>query len=237
MWQRSGIDSRMMHFWRAPERLKLFFVVNANSPRSTCLHISTNIYFMDARNGSSFLDRVKDTGAIESLRALLVRSIGNRILFSAPCSVDESQPCEFAVWPASGYNPIPPVINPGVMPYRALLASALLLAACTTTQGVTDRLGERYTGRHIDQFFLSYGSPISEYALSNGDKFYTWRSDVNSVTLPGSSNFSGSVNNYGQIQSSSIHRPPITIPIICEIRLFGAFLRHGQTYRDHAGHP
>jgi hypothetical protein len=54
------------------------------------------------------------------------------------------------------------------MPYRALLASVLLLAACTTTQGVTDRLGERYTGRHIDQLFVSYGPPVSEYALSNG---------------------------------------------------------------------
>jgi hypothetical protein len=86
------------------------------------------------------------------------------------------------------------------MPYRALLAGALLLAACTTTQGVTDRLGERYTGRHIDQFFISYGPPVGEYALSNGDKFYTWRSGMNSLTLPGSSNFSGSVSKYGQIQ-------------------------------------
>jgi hypothetical protein len=90
--------------------------------------------------------------------------------------------------------------RPGVMPYRALLASALLLAACTTTQGVTDRLGERYTGRHVDQFFITYGPPVSEYALSSGDKFYTWRSGVNSVTLPGSSNFSGSVSKYGKIQ-------------------------------------
>ena len=108
------------------------------------------------------------------------------------------------------------------MPYRALLASALLLAACTTTQGVADRLGERYTGRHIDQFFISYGPPVGEYALSNGDKFYTWRSGMNSVTLPGSSNFSGSVNKYGQIQGNSSYTPPTTIPIICEIRFLAA---------------
>jgi hypothetical protein len=103
-----------------------------------------------------------------------------------------------------------------------MLASVLLLAACTTTQGVTDRLGERYTGRHVDQFFISYGPPVSEYALSNGDKFYTWRSGMNSVTLPGSSNFSGSVSKYGQIQGSSSYTPPTTTPIICEIRFLAA---------------
>jgi hypothetical protein len=59
------------------------------------------------------------------------------------------------------------------MPYRALLVSALLLAACTTTQGVTNRLGERYTGRHIDQIFISYGPPVGEYALSNGESTLT----------------------------------------------------------------
>ena len=98
-----------------------------------------------------------------------------------------------------GCNPIPSAITPGVMLYRALLASALFLAACTTTQGVTDRLGERYTGRHIDQFFITYGPPVGEYALSSGDKFYAWSSGMNSVTLPGSSDFSGSVGKYGQI--------------------------------------
>src|SRR4030095_10043986 len=108
------------------------------------------------------------------------------------------------------------------MPYRALLASALLLAACTTTQGVADRLGERYTGRHIDQFFISYGPPVSEYALSNGDKFYTWHSGMNSLTLPGSSNFSGTVNKYGQIQGNSSYTPATTIPIICEVRFLPA---------------
>jgi hypothetical protein len=87
---------------------------------------------------------------------------------------------------------------------------------------VTDRLGERYTGRHVDQFFISYGPPVGEYALSNGDKFYTWRSGMNSVTLPGSSNFSGSVSKYGQIQGSSSYTPPTTIPIICEIRFLAA---------------
>jgi len=108
------------------------------------------------------------------------------------------------------------------MHYRASLASALLLAACTTTQGVTNRLSERYTGRHIDQFFISYGPPVGEYALSNGDKFYTWSSGMNSVTLPGSSNFSGTVNKYGQIQGSSNYTPPTTIPILCEIRFLTA---------------
>ena len=109
------------------------------------------------------------------------------------------------------------------MPYRALLASVLLLAACTTTQGMTDRLGERYTGRHVDQFFITYGPPVSEYALSNGDKFYTWSSGITPVTLPGSSNFSGSVSKYGQIQGSSSNTPPTTIPMLCEIRFLTAF--------------
>ena len=87
---------------------------------------------------------------------------------------------------------------------------------------MADRLGERYTGRHVDKFFITYGPPVSKYALSSGDKFYTWRSGVNSVTLPGSSNFSGSVNKYGQIQSSSSYTPQTTFPIICEIRLLAA---------------
>ena len=108
------------------------------------------------------------------------------------------------------------------MHYRALLASALLLAACTTTQSVANRLGERYTGRHVDRFFISYGPPVGEYALSNGDKFYTWRSGMNSVTLPGSSNFSGSVNKSGQFYGSSSDTPPTTIPIICEMRFLTA---------------
>jgi hypothetical protein len=45
---------------------------------------------------------------------------------------------------------------------------------------------------------------------------------MNSVTLPGSSNFSGTVNKYGQIQGSSSYTPPATIPIICEICFLAA---------------
>ena len=45
---------------------------------------------------------------------------------------------------------------------------------------------------------------------------------MNSVTLPGSSNFSGSVSKYGQIQGSSSYTPPTMIPIICEVRFLVA---------------
>ena len=99
-----------------------------------------------------------------------------------------------------------------------LLAGVLFLAACTTTQGVANQIYSVYGGRDVDQFFRVYGPPASQYSFANGDKFYTWNSGMQSVTLPGSANYQGTVYPQGQVYGSATYDPPQTVPIFCEVR-------------------
>jgi hypothetical protein len=54
----------------------------------------------------------------------------------------------------------------------------LFLAGCASTQTMANKIAGYYGGQHIDRFFTNYGPPVSQYTLSNRDKFYTERSDV-----------------------------------------------------------
>lgn len=75
----------------------------------------------------------------------------------------------------------------------ALSVIAASLAGCTTDQARTTMQSE-WIGKPSDEFFLKNGPPVSDFALSDGRRIYTWQSGVKNFSMPATSSttFSGS---------------------------------------------
>lgn len=67
------------------------------------------------------------------------------------------------------------------------LSALLLLASCETTSSrLTHQAVEQvWVGRNSDAFFAQYGLPAATYQTSTGDKIHTWKSEVVSMSMPG----------------------------------------------------
>ncbi|MFC4171933.1 hypothetical protein ACFOYU_07670 [Microvirga sp. GCM10011540] len=57
----------------------------------------------------------------------------------------------------------------------AVLAAALALAGCKTTEEAARSVRAKWIGEPIDRFFVENGPPVSSYALDSGGTIYTWR--------------------------------------------------------------
>ncbi|MEM0898574.1 MAG: hypothetical protein AAGI92_01325 [Pseudomonadota bacterium] len=69
---------------------------------------------------------------------------------------------------------------------KALVASlaAFALSGCVSTQEVNTNVQSKWIGQPSDLFFATHGVPLTEFALDNGGKSYTWRGGVTTVTTP-----------------------------------------------------
>jgi hypothetical protein len=61
-----------------------------------------------------------------------------------------------------------------------LLAAALLLAGCGSTQQASEHAKSKWIGRNADDFFRENGPPKRDYAMAAGGKVYSWET----VSLP-----------------------------------------------------
>lgn len=69
-------------------------------------------------------------------------------------------------------------------PIGAILAAALVLAGCKTTEEAAQAVRAKWTGQPIDRFFVENGPPVSSYALESGGMIYTWRGGETSYVKP-----------------------------------------------------
>ena len=55
-----------------------------------------------------------------------------------------------------------------------VLLTALGISGCVSTQTVTERVGQRYVGKPLDEFVRKHGAPQQRVALSGGDVRHVW---------------------------------------------------------------
>ncbi|MGO4571515.1 hypothetical protein [Microvirga sp. 2TAF3] len=66
----------------------------------------------------------------------------------------------------------------------AVLAVALAVAGCKTTEEAASAVRAKWIGQPIDNFFVENGPPISSYTLDSGGMIYTWRGGETSFVRP-----------------------------------------------------
>lgn len=69
-------------------------------------------------------------------------------------------------------------------PIGAVLAAAVMLAGCKTTEEAAQAVRAKWIGQSIDRFFVENGPPVSSYALEGGGTIYTWRGGETSYVRP-----------------------------------------------------
>lgn len=81
----------------------------------------------------------------------------------------------------------------------AVVACALALGACKTTEEAARNVRGKWIGQRADAFFIENGPPVSSFELDGGGTIYTWRGGETSYVRParvttqpafGSNNFS-----------------------------------------------
>jgi len=55
-----------------------------------------------------------------------------------------------------------------------VLAMAVALVGCTTTEDANNAIQSRWIGRTTDDFFAQYGPPVRAYPMNSGGTIYTW---------------------------------------------------------------
>jgi hypothetical protein len=81
------------------------------------------------------------------------------------------------------------------MKQLSLLAAAVALGGCVSSQEVADTQFSKYVGTNVDAFFIANGAPVQKHQLNNGDLLWVWDSGVTSVYMPATTNITGT--NYG----------------------------------------
>lgn len=80
-----------------------------------------------------------------------------------------------------------------------------LLVGCTTTEGASNYLNQKYVGRNADEFFIEYGMPADTFELKDGRRLYSWKSK--SVHVKGlACNLELRTDTSGLIQNIDIKR-------------------------------
>ncbi|MBZ9859716.1 hypothetical protein [Mesorhizobium sp. CA12] len=98
------------------------------------------------------------------------------------------------------------------------ISTAILLAACTTTQQANTALSTKFAGRSADSFFLQYGPPASSYTMNDGRRMYVWAETQRNFQLPGSSTSTVNViGNTAYVNTTTT--PGANIAMQCQVRL------------------
>ena len=98
------------------------------------------------------------------------------------------------------------------------ISTAILLAACTTTQQANTALSTKFAGKSADSFFMQYGPPASSYTMNDGRRMYVWAETQRNFQLPGSSTSTVNVIGNTAIVNTTT-TPGANIAMQCQVRL------------------
>ncbi len=95
-----------------------------------------------------------------------------------------------------------------------IVAVAVALSACTTTEQANDAMASRFTGQSADSFFLKYGPPLSFYQMDSGQRMYVWAERQRNIATAGTS----TVTMVGKTAIVNT-TPGSNIAVQCQVRL------------------